>query len=235
MPDQITPAAHQPWRDEAGLAAAVTWIAASIAIIVAAAGPLGYFWLSYQAEINESAIAARLHAAFVTQAIGDAGGEWRAAVSGLIEAELGASWLPEQRSIVDRAGATISSSGPAVAAPTVSQRAALIARHGQVGEVVVTRSLRPLLWRTLLVALVAAALGGAIYLSLRVLPLRALRRTLTELRRREAQGRELAEEQLRIVLDNSIEGIVVFQAAGRVVSGNQAVLRMLGYTATGLV
>jgi len=220
--------ASQRWRDDDRLATLLTTIAAIISVIVTAAGPFGYFWLSYQAEMNESAVAARLHAAFVTQAIGNAGTHWEGSVSGLIETELSASDLPEKRAILDGEGRVVASSGPDVPSPTLRSTAPLMTMQGQLGEVVVQRSIRPLLWHTLWVGLAAAALGAATFVSLRLLPLRALRRTLAELQHQESQARERAEEQLRIVLDNAIEGIVVFHPGGALVSCNQAALRMLG-------
>jgi diguanylate cyclase (GGDEF)-like protein/PAS domain S-box-containing protein len=218
------------WRDEAKLASTVTRIAVILSLIVAVSGPVGYFWLSYSAQSAETTVAARLHAAFVTQAIGEHERAWRERVAGLVETELAPSWLPEQRLIVDGVGATVFASGPDVAGPTLSVTAPLGARQGTLGAIVVTRSLRPLLWRTLLVALLASALGAATYVSLRVVPLRALRRTLHELRRHEAMGREQAEEQLHIVLTTAIEGIVVFYPTGRLLSCNPAASQMLGYT-----
>ena len=217
-----------PRQDETRLAAWLTWIAAVLATIMTLGGPAGYFWLSYEAERNDSTITARLHAAFVTQAIGERSANWQASVDGLIDAELGTSDLPEQRSIVDLQGRAVALSGPAVARPVIRQAAPLATREGPAGQVVVERSLRPLLWHTLAVGLFAAALGAATYLSLRLLPLRALGRALAALRRHEAQARERTEEQLRIVLDNALEGIIVFQPTGTLVSCNPAARRMLG-------
>jgi PAS domain S-box-containing protein len=228
LPHAPLPAAAAPWQDEDRLASWVTWIAVLLSIIVTLVGPSGYFWLSYQAERNESAVTARLHAAFVTQVIGDAGPHWESSVSDLIETELSASSLPEKRAILDASGGTVTSSGPDVAWPTLRTTAPLMTLQGQLGEVVVQRSIRPLLLRTLLVGLVAAAFGAATYVSLRLLPLRALRRTLAQLRRQESEARERVEEHLRIVLDNALEGIIVFHPSGRFVSCNQAAMRMLG-------
>jgi diguanylate cyclase (GGDEF)-like protein/PAS domain S-box-containing protein len=228
--DPKLPSVMPSWRNEARLASTITLVAITISLIVALAGPLGYLWLSYQSQITETSVAARLHAAFITLAIGEGGGDWKASVAGLIEAELTPSELPEQRSIVDATGTTIYSSGPELSAPRLVRTAPLLDRQRIVGAVVVARSLGPLFWRTLLVALVSSALGAATYLSLRVFPMRALRRTLGELRRHEGMARERAEEQLSIVLTTAIEGIVVFARSGAVLSCNPAAGRLLQYT-----
>jgi diguanylate cyclase (GGDEF)-like protein/PAS domain S-box-containing protein len=223
------------WSHHGRLAGILTLLAASIALLIAVASPLGFFWLSYQAESRESAVAARLHAAFVTQAIGSATEDWQRSVEGLIETELSASGLPEQRSIVASNGRVVSSSGPAVSAPTLTQTVPLVTGAGEVGTIVVVRSIQPLLWRTALVSAFALALAAATFLSLRVLPLRALRRTLEQLRRKETESRERLEAELKVVLDNVIDGVVVVNEHGRVVSDNLAAARMLGHSGTGLV
>jgi diguanylate cyclase (GGDEF)-like protein/PAS domain S-box-containing protein len=223
------------WSNDERLARILTLLAASIAILIAVASPLGFFWLSYEAESRESAIAARLHAAFVTQAIGNSTEDWERSVEGLIETELSVSGLPEQRAIVASDGHRVSSSGPAVAAPTLTQTVPLVTSAGQVGTIVVVRSIQPILWRTGLVSAFALALGAATFLSLRLLPLRALRRTLDQLRRKEAESRERLEAELKVVLDNVIDGVLVVNDRGCVVSGNLAAARMLGYGGTGLV
>src|SRR6185295_14414309 len=91
------------------------------------------------------------------------------------------------------------------------------------------RSLRPIVMQTLIVLCFSLALGVAIYTSLRVLPLRALRRSIAALQREEAKAREEAEEHLRIVFEHSIEGIVIFTPECHVVSCNPAAQQMFGY------
>ena len=235
MTATAAPPAADRWSSGGRLPLILTLIAASISLVIALATPLGYFWLSYEAASRESAIAARLHAAFVTQAIGSDTSQWERSVDGLIEADLSASELPEQRSIMASDGHQVSTSGPAVAAPTLTQRAPLTSSTGDVGTIVVVRSIQPILWRTAIVSALALALAGTTFLSLRMLPLRALRRTLEQLKRKEADSRERLEEELKIVLDNVLDGVVVVSESGRVVSGNLAATRMLGYGASGLV
>ncbi len=222
-------ATHSAWRDESRLAATMGWIAGVIALVVAIAGPAGYYALSIQAQQREAVIAARLHAAFITQVIGQDVDSWRNQVAGLIEAELAPSELPEQRLIRDTQGVVLATSGQDVAAPVLELSNALLSHAGPVGEVLVRRSLRPMLWQTLLVAALSMLLGGAIYLSLRLLPLRALTRTLAALKREERKAREDAEQQLRVVFEHSVEGILFFSPNGVVQSTNPAASELLGY------
>ncbi|MEX8520465.1 MAG: putative bifunctional diguanylate cyclase/phosphodiesterase [Leptothrix sp. (in: b-proteobacteria)] len=219
------------WKAESRLATLMGWVAGMLACIVAVGAPAGYFWLSYRAQERESAIAARLHAAFVMQVISLSRSDWRHDVEGLIEAELSPSELPERRMIRDISSTTIAISGPALATPVLTSAAPLLQADGWVGEVMVQRSLRPLLLRSALVALFTFSLGGAIFASLYVLPLRALRRTITALQREESKAREEAEEVMRIVFENAIEGILMYTPDGTVVSSNRAASKMLGFAA----
>ncbi|MEO8248238.1 MAG: EAL domain-containing protein [Burkholderiales bacterium] len=218
-------------HDVSRLASLIGWIAGTIALIVALSMPAGYLWLAVQAEERESVMAARLHAAFMSQAVANATGNWRDNVAGLIEADLAPSDLPERRAVLDLGRQVIEEHGEADSWPTLVRTAPLLTRDGPVGSVEVQRSLAPLLLNTAGIAALAALLGAAIYASLRLLPLRALRRTLAELQRKEGRAREEAEAHLRIVFEHAVEGIVMFTPSGIVLSCNPAAARMFGYTA----
>ena len=175
------------WQDESRLATVVTWIATTTALIVALAAPLGYFLLSREAEVRDAAMAARLHAAFVTQLVSASPDDWRQDVGGLLDTDLAPSDVPEQRRVEDSAHVVVATAGAVLHGPVVERAALVTGPEGPVGAVVIARSLQPILTQTGLVALLGVALGLSIYGSLRVLPLRALRRTLAALQREEAE------------------------------------------------
>ena len=222
------------WQGQSRLVRNLSLMAAMIALVVALAAPIGFFWLTYRAELREATVAARLHAAFVTQ-VASTSDDWQRDVPSLIEANLTPSDLPEVRSILDMLGKEIARSDAPLAAPTLSGAAFVAGHQGPVGRVVVTRSLRPVLLHTGLVGLLSAVLGLAIYATLRVLPLRALRRTLDALHREETHARHETEERLRIVFEHSIEGIVTFGRAGTILSCNPAAGQILGRLPQSLV
>jgi diguanylate cyclase (GGDEF)-like protein/PAS domain S-box-containing protein len=220
---------------EAKLARLLVLVAGICTVVVVLAVPLGYFWLSYRAEQREGHVAARLHAAFVTQVIAQAQGDWRNEIAGLIEAELSPGELPEQRTLSDRDGAQLSASAPPVAWPVLTSRVALMGPTGPVGEVAVHRSLQPVLLRTAVVGGLGLALGLVIFLSLRAVRRRALSRATQAVRDEEALAREQIEQSLQVVFGQAIDGIVMVTQAGDVVSANPAAQRMLGRTAEQLV
>ena len=222
------------WQAQSRLVRNLSLMAAIIAVAVALTAPFGFFWLSYQSEAKEAVVAARLYAAFVTQ-VASTSDDWQRDVPVLIEATLTPSDLPEVRYILDAAGLEVAHSGPPISAPAFSGNAVVAGREGPVGTVVVTRSMKPVLLSTLLVAALGAAFGLAIYGTLRVLPLRALRRTLDALHREEIHAREETEERLSIVFEHSIEGIITFRKNGIILTCNPAGAQIFGEPAQAIV
>ena len=226
-PDTSTPGHSATWESQSRLVRTLTVAAAMIALVVALAGPLGYFLLSCQAISKEVTMAARLHAVFVSQVASNSD-DWASQVEGLIDADLVPSDLPEFRAIRDAGGTLIARAGLVLAGKTViTGTAVVMGRGGAVGTMEVIRSFRPVLLRTAVFAFFAAALGLAIYVTLKVLPLRALQRTLDALQREEAHARKDAEERLRIVFEHSIDGIIILASTGVIVSCNPAASKML--------
>ena len=224
----------EPSHGQSQLVRNLSLMAATIALVVALAAPLGFLWLSYRAEMKEAAVAARLHAAFVTQ-VASTSEYWQRDVPTLIEANLAPSELPELRTIRDAAGLEIARSGQPLARPILTGTAVVAGQQGPVGAVIVARSLRPMLFSTAIVGLFSAALGLAIYGTLRVLPLRALRRTLDALHREEINARVETEERLRIIFEHSIEGIVTFSNGGTILTCNPAGATIFGVPSQSLI
>jgi diguanylate cyclase len=222
--------------DEKRLAAIMTWIATAIALFVTFAAPVSYYALSRNTELKESAIAARLHASFITFAIGVAQSDLLVQAKGLIQTDLAPSSLPEARFLQRVDGLIIDQTGPSISGSlAITSRAEILSAEGAVGSVIVMRSMMPIFLQSLLVLLGAALLGCAIYGSLKVMPLKALNRTLDRLKRTEAKGREEAEENLRIVFKGAVDGILMLTPSGEILSGNPSVTRMLGYLESDLI
>jgi PAS domain S-box-containing protein len=226
---------NNPEQEDRKLARIISWITAAIALLVAVSLPLGYFWLSWEAQKNEMAMEAKLHAAFVTQVIAGSPATWRDEVGVLIETELTHHTLPEVRSVADAQGRVLARSPGKLDAPVLDASAELFDANGSLaGQMQVARSLAPILRETLLVALLAATLGMAIFVTLRVLPLRALNRALGALHQEKQTLRE-NEERLRIVIDKAVDGIVTLDPHGVVESFNPAAERIFGYAAAEIV
>ncbi len=221
--------------EEASLVRAITWAATAIAVVVTLAGPSAYAWLSWSAQLQDVNITARLHATFVTQAVSRSTSDWHEDVRGLLDADLVPQPLPEQRRIVDLEDRVVTETGPAVHWPALVASAPLITPSGPVGSVLISRSMWPIAQITLLIGLCSGALAVAIYMTLRVLPLRALGRALAALADEQARSRRDLEQYVDVLFKQAVDGILVFDAAGIVRSCNPRAEVMLGAVASAIV
>ena len=170
------------------LSRTVSRVAIVIATVVALSLPGGYFGLSYQYEIGSMRTEAEFNAIQTTQYIVLTPDMWRFQVlrlNELIGKAHADTSLPEQRRILDAAQQVIVASEARLHAPVLSVRTPLYDAGKTVGYFEVSRSLRPLLERTLLVGALGLALGFAVYLALKLFPLRVLNRALDSLRQSE--------------------------------------------------
>jgi diguanylate cyclase len=217
-------------HDEGRMARLLSAIAAVIAIFVSLAAPASYFVLTSEAETRESKVEARLHAAFVSIAINNSFGDWRTQVAGLISADLNLTQLPELRLIVDRNGVEVDRAGAPISGLFISAKAPIESAQGTVGYVVVRRSIEPIILKSALVFVFSLALGFVIYVVLKTVPLRALKKTLEALKSSEATARKDAEKNLRVVFENAPDGILMCAPSGLIQSCNPSTTKLLGYS-----
>lgn len=159
-----------------------------IAAIVALCLPGGYLGLSYQYQVGAMQSEAEFNAGRATQYIALNPDMWRFQVlqlTELVERDATGTELPERRRIVDASSQVVAASDEKLDAPVLSIRAPLFDAGKTVGYFEVSRSFRPLLLETGLVALLGMALAAAVFGVFRILPLRALNRALDSLRQSE--------------------------------------------------
>lgn len=211
------------------LVALVTWLAGLVAAIVTVALPLSYFVNSYQREgailETESAINARL----VGQIVAATPEQWRFRVARLEELlrHRSRDRVAEIRRIVALDGTMIARSADALDPPIHWHRAEILDDGVVVARFEIARSLRPMIYRTAAIALFGMTLGLVIFISLRALPLRALRRAfadnhqlidslekqkadLLDANAASAQARQQLERQSEIALRHSEERFKAF-------------------------
>src|SRR5258706_514313 len=107
----------------------------------------------------------------------------------------------EHREVRDMQGRMVTGSADAVLPPQIIARAPLVGRDGVIGEVVLQRSMRSLLFEAGAVAAMAATLGLAIYFSLRIWPMRVLGHTLGVLHDEQQKSRRVLERQLDVLFE----------------------------------
>ena len=161
------------------LARTISRVAMVIAAIVALSLPGGYFGLSYQYQIGAMQSEAEFNAQRATRYVALNPEMWRFQEHRLQELVVDDHAMidfPQRQRIVDEANQVIAASDKKLDAPVLSIRAPLFDAGKRVGYFEISRSLRPLLLKTSLVALLALGLAIAVFSLLKLLPLRALNR-----------------------------------------------------------
>jgi diguanylate cyclase len=224
--------------DEKRVGQAMTWIGAVLALIISIAVPTSYFQLEKTAIEKELRVDVRARAAIATQAVISRKSDWQASVAGLMLQELLTNTRNEQRLILDNRGHIVDQNHVSIDPFwVISERAELYSEAEKVGQVVISRSLRSVAASTLVVGFLAACVGLAMFISLRLIPLNALRKTIEKLRQTESQARQAAESNFQIVFKNALDGIILTRPNGDVLIMNDSASTLLQITsaeATGL-
>lgn len=222
-------------RSEQWISQVATAVAALTAALIAISGPVAYLALCWQAERHDTRVTAALYASVATQTLSQADANWGQALQELMEVALVPQRLPERRWVVDRHGRELSRSAGPVRWPETRAAAPLRINQLEVGQLMVARSLRPLLTTTALVAVLSTGLGLLILASLRVLPLSALRRALNALESEQVRGQLQLQQYVHVLFERAVDGIVVFDANAVVQSCNPRAAQMFGVSADDVV
>ncbi len=211
-------------RADRKITVVVTWMAALMAGILALGLPLVYFGLSYSYHDSALQTEAEINADIVTRLINANPELWRYEVLRLGELirKRPGKGTPEVRRIRSIDGDIIVESGGDLPRPVHSRRADLWDSGRKVGTIEISRSLRPLLERTGLLALLGGLLGFSGFITIRTVPLRVLRRTLAALFEEKAR----AQVTLRSIGD----GVITTDVEGNAVLLNSAAERLTGWT-----
>ncbi len=213
-----------PTPDRA-VARTIRLIAAGIGALVALSLPLGYWLVVYSFAEEAASNDTQTHADRVTERINANPLLWRFEVprlDAIVATHLITGGLAEKHYILDERGAVLAQSLENLSPPVLTRSAPLLDSGREVGRFVTSRSLLPLLGHTALVALFGLLLASVAYVSLSVLPLRALTRLLRTL--------DQERNRLRTIVDNAVEGIITFDLNGTVQSLNPAAARMFDYS-----
>jgi diguanylate cyclase len=214
--------------DEARISRIMTWIAGTLALLITVVIPSSYFFINKQAMQNEMDIAARLHATFVTQAVMSNESDWQTSIHGLIQTELTPIVAFENRAVVTNAGQIVDQNGPNMASGLLMTASAdVLGVNGRVGQVLITRSLNRTILDSVVVAIFSCCFGLTMFISLRVLPLNALRKTMHKLEQTEGLARRAAEENFQVVFKNALDGIMILKPDGQVLMLNDSAGHLL--------
>ena len=198
-----------------------------VALVVAVAAPVGYYAVGSSDAAGALAFKARLSAGRAAKFISAYDRMWQyqqVRLAELIEFPEESGGRVRQR-ITDLRGKVVLQEAGDLAAPVRSVRVPVVVRGETVAWLDAQTSLRPLLVGTGYVAAISCLLGLLAWLTVRLLPLRVLDRTLTELSTQSAR--------FRAALDNMTQGLCLFDAQGRLVVHNPRFAAMFGAPAPG--
>ncbi len=164
------------------------WVSMAVGALTAAAvilPPVIYFSLSYQHEAGRLEAEVELNAELITQIIGANPELWSYEQVRLADtlSHRPRQDVAESRRVLDRRGVEVAESIEEVAFPWITRMRPLLDAGERVGTIEIVRSVRPLLIRAALLAMVVLPLSVLAFQVLRALPLKAIRRSEAALRR----------------------------------------------------
>jgi diguanylate cyclase len=199
-----------------------TIIALLLTSVIVIGLPLTFFAVGYENLAGKIEAETEINGRLMTQLVNDNPELWRFETFRLDEL---LSRRPnhgprEVRRLLDEKGVQVIANGSEVAAPFLSRRSTIMAYGRPVGQIEIITSYRGIIVHSGVVAVAAAVLGLAFFITMRVLPLRAVARSEEALRE--------AGDFLSKVMQSSTNGIFVLDTDLRVQMANRRAAEIIG-------
>lgn len=188
-----------------------TWIASLVAVSVTLLLPLSYFTDSYQYLSGSLEAEAEMTSHSINALINSNPELWQYEQLRLEEllAQRMQGTTGEIRQIRDLGNKLIAENGARLKRPLITRRVDLMDSGVRTGTLEISTSLFPLLFRSALVALLGIFFGVVIFVTLRVLPLRAVDAAEKSLRESKAELTDkVAQLEAALVAVKQLEGII---------------------------
>jgi len=199
-------------------------ISGVIVFIVAAIMPTVYFAIAWEAQDAALRTEATFFGHEVTAVINGNPTMWRyeeTRLKGLIATA--ADEQPfESRRILDEKGDEVTQWQSDLPWPTITRSVPLLDSGVTVGTLEISRSLRPMIARTAILALLGGIFGLALFYLVRMYPMAALRNALDQLSREK--------ERAQVTLYSIGDGVITVDSEARVVLVNRVAEQMTGWS-----
>ncbi|QQS55364.1 MAG: response regulator [Candidatus Competibacteraceae bacterium] len=206
----------------------LTWLAGGLAALVMVAPPTAFFLWSYQNRSGALQSEAQSLATVVTEFVNHSTGLWRFQPERLTSLLQRYGNRRYGAAVIDQNGNTIAYLMPELAAPTLTRTYPIYDFGTEAGKVEVLVSLHELVVETALIALAGLVLGIILFFPLRLVPVRALRRTTQALMDSENAYRQLVELSPDMICINLDEKITYINASGARMLGADSPAALIG-------
>lgn len=206
-------------------------LALLFAIVAGIGLPGAYFSLKYSNLIEHVELSAQVRAARVTSLVTANPVSWTRQLQDMEEVLLLSPPLPDNEieTVRDAFGMSLAVVGASPKAPLIIRSSPVYGSGQIVGKVEIVHSYRQILTGTLVAGLLGLLLGSLVYVTILFLPIRALRRSTAALKHEKQALRE-SEERYRTLFTQAMDGILLLDMAGNVISVNNSFARMHGYS-----
>ncbi|MDG4555501.1 MAG: response regulator [Candidatus Competibacter sp.] len=204
------------------------WLAGGLAVFVMLAAPTAFFLWSYQNRSGALQSEAQSLATVVTEFVNHSTGLWRFQPERLTSLLQRHGNRQYGSAVIGQDGTMIAHLMPELAAPTLIRAYPIYDFGTEVGSVEVVVSLRGLAVETAWVAFAGLVLGVILFFPLRLVPLRALRKTTQALADSENAYRQLVELSPDMIFINLDEKIAYINASGVRMFGADSAAALLG-------
>ena len=198
-------------------------------VAVAVLLPFGFYAIGHGALEAATQMEADLKSEIVSPFIGANPDVWHFGSDRLTDMVQRSSHITgdEILRVLDRRGEEVVRIGGQLAAPLMVRSADLYDAGVAVGRLEVSRSLRPLLFKTLAMAVASAVIGAALFAAFRLAPMEALTRALAELAREK--------ERADVALNSIGDAVIATDAVGGIDYANPAAHLITGCAPEALI
>ena len=201
----------------------IGWLAGIAAVAVALSLPSVYFAISFEsmdAALRAEAKAGSRALSRIVTGDPDRRALETVRVRGILE-ERFERQAGDSHRVLDSEGNTVAETAARPAPPSLVRSHPIRDDGRPIGSLEIHRSLRPLVWRTFLTALLGGVFGIAVFFVFRIFPMAALRKALGQLAREK--------ERAQITLGAIADGVITTDAEGNVERMNGPAEGMTGW------